>query len=186
MSESVSVYSAYDNNQMKLANISNVKEVENIIFSRISNQNNLRSRHYRDDFSINRQQPEYYSDDEYYEPSNDYRSKRRQYEDGGYYGEEEYYEPQDYYRKEPVRDYEYYPEELNFEEEKRHNYEYEPYMKVLWKTILKVLLTIGVMDFMIMTYYNESTDDYSYSDVITMGKMKLNFIIMIRTFRIQI
>lgn len=99
----VSVYSAYDNNQMKLANISNVKEVENIIFSRISNQNNLRSRHYRDDFSINRHQPEYYSDDEYYEPSNDYRSKRRQYEDGGYYGEEEYYEPQDYYRKEPVR-----------------------------------------------------------------------------------
>lgn len=71
----VSVYSAYDNNQMKLANISNVKEVENIIFSRISNQNNLRSRHYRDDFSINRQQPEYYSDDEYYELSNDYRSK---------------------------------------------------------------------------------------------------------------
>ena len=37
----VSVYSAYDNNQMKLANISNVKEVENIIFSRISNQQTL-------------------------------------------------------------------------------------------------------------------------------------------------
>ncbi len=160
----VSVYSAYDNNQMKLANISNVKEVENIIFSRISNQNNLRSRHYRDDFSINRHQPEYYSDDEYYEPSNDYRSKRRQYEDGGYYGEEEYYEPQDYYRKEPVRDYEYYPEELNFEEEKRHNYEYEPYMKDSLEDNIEGAVNNRGNGLHDNDYYNESTDDYSYSD----------------------
>ena len=160
----VSVYSAYDNNQMKLANISNVKEVENIIFSRISNQNNLRSRHYRDDFSINRHQPEYYSDDEYYEPFNDYRSKRRQYEDSGYYGEEEYYEPQDYYRKEPVRDYEYYPEELNFEEEKRHNYEYEPYMKDSLEDNIEGAVNNRGNGLHDNDYYNESTDDYSYSD----------------------
>ena len=127
----VSVYSAYDNNQMKLANISNVSEVENIIFSRISNQNNLRGRHSRNDFSVNRPQNEYYSDDGYYEPSNDYLSKRRQYLDEDYYDENEYYEPQEYYKKEPVRDYEYYPEELNFEEEKRHKENEAAYEKYL-------------------------------------------------------
>lgn len=135
----VSVYSAYDNNQMNLANISNVNEVENIIFSRISSQNNLRSRASNDDYYINRQQNEYYPDEEYYSNA---------------YLDDEYYEPHDYYKKEPVRDYEYYPEDLNFEEEKRHNYEYEYY----GQDSLERNNQDG------RSYYNESMDDYSYED----------------------
>lgn len=160
----VSVYSAYDNNQMKLANISNVSEVENIIFSRISNQNNLRGRHSRNDFSVNRPQNEYYSDDGYYEPSNDYLSKRRQYLDEDYYDENEYYEPQEYYKKEPVRDYEYYPEELNFEEEKRHNYEYEPYMEDSLEENIENAINNTDNRSQSRSYYNEGIGDYSYGD----------------------
>lgn len=162
----VSVYSAYDNNQMKLANISNVNEVENIIFSRISNQqNNLRNMHSRDDYYINRQQNEYYSDDEYYEPAReDYYSKRRPYLDDGYYDEEDYYEPQDYYKKEPVRDYEYYPEELDFKQDKRHNYEYEPFSDDSLERNIEN--AVNDMDNRSQngSYYNENIDDYSYSD----------------------
>ena len=137
----VSVYSAYDNNQMKLANVSNVNEVENIIFSRISSQNNLRDNY--------RQQNEYYSDEEYYKKP---------------YLDDEYYESQDYYKKKPARDYEYYPEELNFEEEQKHNYEYEYYGQDSLESNIEKIIDNQDNGFQNTSYYNESSDDYSYDD----------------------
>lgn len=116
---SVSVFSAYDNNQMVLENIFNPSEVEEIIFSRMVGQRNFQAppqampqygeRDYRS------------SDDEYY---------REEYLDrNNYYDEYETITPITHERNYPPRrEYEYYPEDFdNVQSRPRHTYEYEPY-----------------------------------------------------------
>ena len=101
----VSVFSAYDNNQLELKNISNPSEVEEIIFSRMVGQRNFQPQPQM--FAPN--QPGYGEAEEYYdeyEPITPITHERTQY---------------------PRRDYEYYPEDPGYDNAPRHTYEYEPY-----------------------------------------------------------
>jgi len=107
----VSTFSAYDNNQIKLENISNPAKVEEIIFSNMMGfrsfqepprgfVNNAPNRGYPDNFN-NRE--EYYDE---YEPITPIGHERN---------------------VPPRRDYEYYPEEFSFQQPNHNKYEYEPY-----------------------------------------------------------
>lgn len=112
----VSAFSAYDNNQIKLENISNPTKVEEIIFSNMMG--------YRSFQEPPRQRIGH---------SQNRRQLNRNYSRNDFYDEEEYYD--EYEPITPIGhdgiqfqrgDYEYYPEE--FSAEKRYpRYEYEPY-----------------------------------------------------------
>ena len=112
---SISVFSAYDSNQMVLKNISNPSKVEEIIFSNMTGPKNFQEPPQR--FP---QQPHYqerqYSSEEDYLGRNDY------------YDEFEPITPITHERNSYQRhNYEYYPEDLSHEDNNRHTYEYEPY-----------------------------------------------------------
>ena len=149
---SVSIFSAYDSNQMELKNISNPSEVEEIIFSRMVGPRNFQS--------PPQSMPQYhergYVDNNDYQPMND-----------SYY--DEYSNPDEYFdeyepitpitherNSRPRREYEYYPEDFqNINSRSRHTYEYEPYDSGLNKTTNN----INNKD-----HYNRIPDDYSYGD----------------------
>ncbi len=149
---SVSVFSAYDNNQMELNNISNPSEVEDIIFS---NMRRFRSFQPQQSRSINRQQNSYL-------------------DDGAYLGRNDMYdefEPitpvtreRDVY---PRRDYEYYPEDLSFENSNpsRHEYEYEPYDDKFGNDARKIVDEFESQNsYSNESYYNDVVNDYSYTN----------------------
>ena len=110
---SISLFSAYDNNLMELSNISNVSQVEEIIFSHMVN-----SRNYHE--GPRRFNPHGYDRIDSFE--NEYMERE------DYYDEFEPITPigreKDAY---PRRDYEYYPEDLGYNERRANNYEYEPF-----------------------------------------------------------
>ncbi|WP_405307165.1 PH domain-containing protein [Methanobrevibacter sp.] len=124
---SISVFSAYDNNQLELSNISNPSEVEEIIFSRMVGPRNFQA--------PPQQMPRYaersYMDEsEYYPRNDDYLSP------DDYLGRNEYYD--EYEPITPIthernshqrRQYDYYPEDFEniSSQHPRHTYEYEPY-----------------------------------------------------------
>ena len=140
---SVSVFSAYDNNEMELKNISNPSEVEEIIFSKIVGPRSFQP------------QPSYL----------DYRQPQgRDYlDDGEYLGRNEFYDefepitPITHERNvSPRREYEYYPEDYAVQES-RPKYDYEPY---------EDRFTSRFEDenaYSEDSYYNRVMDDYSYS-----------------------
>lgn len=143
---SVSVYSAYDNNQMELSNISDPSEVENIIFSRMVGPRSF--------------QPQYRV------PRQDYRQEIAQ----DYPEEEEYYDefepitPINRERELERRQYEYYPENLDFEDEIRpkHTYEYEPYGDGFQRNVNNIVDDLETpRDYPQDNYYNEVRDEYS-------------------------
>lgn len=104
---SVSVYSAYDNNQLELKNISNPSEVEEIIFSRMVGPRDFQA------------PPQRFPNQEYYD-----RPSRSE----DYYDEYEPITPISHERNiPPRREYEYYPEDFSVNEPSKHKYEYEPY-----------------------------------------------------------
>lgn len=153
----VSAFSAYDNNQLELKNISNPSEVEEIIFSRMNGSRNFQA--------PPQQMPQYYEGDyldnnEYY-PQNDSRFNEDFTDD--YLGSNDYYDEYEpitpitherNYR--PRREYEYYPEDVNtFKSRPRHTYEYEPYDSGLNKSPNNVRND---------NHYNRIPDEYSYSD----------------------
>lgn len=162
----VSAFSAYDNNQIKLENISNPSEVEEIIFSNMLGYRNVPEppRNY-----INRghDAPRYVES-----PNNEY------------YDEYEPITPIGHERNNfPRRDYEYYPEEFSFQES-RNKYEYEPYDDDLDYNVERVMNTSndniryegsnsfsndsiryeGSNSFSNDSYYNEVRDNYSQRD----------------------
>lgn len=108
----VSAYSAYDNNQISLENISNPSEAEDIIFSNMLGHKNFQ------------EPPRNFINNSY--------DDSRYVEDSGY---DEYYD--EYEPITPIghernsyqrREYEYYPEEeFSFQESGAKKYEYEPY-----------------------------------------------------------
>ncbi|MEE1337243.1 PH domain-containing protein [Methanobrevibacter sp.] len=135
---SVSVFSAYDNNQLELNNISNPSQVEEIIFSRMTGSRNFQA--------PPQQMPHYaergYRDESEYYPRNDDYSRREEYRNDDYLSPDDYLGRNEYYDEyEPItpithernptqrRQYDYYPE--NFDninnQNPRHTYEYEPY-----------------------------------------------------------
>ena len=148
----VSVFSAYDNNQLELKNISKPSEVEEIIFSRMVGPRNFQA----PPQSMPQFNERVYVDSHEYQPMND-----SYYED--YSNAEEYYD--EYEPITPIthernlrsrREYEYYPEDFNnVNSRPRHTYEYEPYDSGLNKTQNSINNN---------NHYNKIPDDYSYSN----------------------
>lgn len=154
----VSAFSAYDNNQIKLENISDPSQVEDIIFSNMMNY-----RHFQEPPQgfINRSNVGY--SDNF---NNDDYSTRKDYYD-------EYepitpigHEKQPYQR----REYEYYPDEFSFQESEHNRYEYEPYDDELEYNMNRVMNDSEYIryegapnTFSNDNYYNEVRDIYSNS-----------------------
>ena len=158
---SISVFSAYDNNQISIENVSNPSEVEEIIFSNMS-----RGRSYQDP------RPDYYRN-----PQEDYRRPNPQ----NYYNDsnQDYYPPpnqnhrtdDDYYDDVVItpihqeeqyqrRQYEYYPEDLESNNVQRPKYEYEPYDESLEQNINRAMTNEYEND----SYHNQRHEEYSYND----------------------
>lgn len=149
---SVSVFSAYDNNQMRLSNISNPSQVENIIF-----ENMVTPRGYP-------QPPRGMPD-----------GNRNLYEDNGYYDE---YEPITPINREidhyPRREYEYYPEDRIYTQQNPntpHKYEYEPYADDVGYNIDRAMDNLNSQGYEEplrqsheQDYYNERRNRHSYID----------------------
>ena len=150
----VSAFSAYDNNQIKLENISNPSKVEEIIFTNMLGYRNFQEppRNY-----INR----HYDTPAYVETQNE-----------GYYDEYEPITPIGHERNDySRREYEYYPEEFSFQESRSNKYEYEPYNDELDYNVERVMNASqdniryeGANAFSNDGHYNESRDNYSYAD----------------------
>ncbi len=147
---SVSIFSAYDNNEMELKNISNPSEAEEIIFSKIVNPRSFP------------QQPRYI--DQYQ------TSQGRDYlDDDEYLGRNEFYD-----EFEPItpithernvsqrREYEYYPEDYSAEEDYR-KYDYEPYDDRFNNNVNRIVDDLQ-SDYSNDGYYNKFSGDYSYSN----------------------
>lgn len=121
---SISVFSAYDNNQMEIINISNPSEVEEIIFSRMVGSRNFQAPPQQMSQYYERNHDDGYYSNEDYVSSDDYLGRN------DYYDEYEPITPITHEKNSrPRREYDYYPE--NFEninnQHPRHTYEYEPY-----------------------------------------------------------
>ena len=180
---SISVFSAYDNNQIAIENISNPSKVEEIIFSNISrgmgyypHQQNLNN-------GYRNPQPNYYPNspqelnNNYGNPQpNHYPDSQRDYYqdpqmDYDYQGNDDYddvvitpihQEP----RYQP-RQYEYYPENLDYNNVQRPKYEYEPYDENLEHNINRAMG--GGFESnnnpQNNSYYNEeASNDYYYNE----------------------
>ena len=179
---SVSVFSAYDNNQMALENVSNPSEVEEIIFTNMS-----KGRSYQDPrqgFYRNPQEDYYgqnpqdqYREDYYQAPNQNYYqdSKQDYYQSPNqnyyqnpnqdYYPEDDYYddvvitpikEEEQYQR----RQYEYYPEDLEYGDVQRPKYEYEPYDENLEHNINRAMANEYEDD----SHYNQRRDEHLYNN----------------------
>lgn len=153
----VSAFSAYDNNQIKLENISSPSKVEDIIFSRM-----VGYRNYQEPIMGFNRSPDarLYSDN---------RGNREEY-----YDEYEPITPIGHERNNNFqrRDYEYYPEEFSFQEDRRNRYEYEPYGDDLDYNLNRamnnsndnIIYEGSSNTFSDESYYNERMNDYSYGD----------------------
>ena len=136
---SVSLFSAYDNNQMELANIPDPSKVEDIIFSNMMGYKNFQQAP-QQRFADTRQ-PQYNRDD--------------------YLGRNEYYDdfepitPIGHERNynSPRRDYEYYPEDMNYAEKSYNTYEYEDEIQYQ-----------SPQTYSDESYYDEVRGEYSLSD----------------------
>ena len=138
---SISVYSAYDNNQMALENISNPSKAEEIIFSKMTESMNRFA--YRQPNYLNRNMPPRNYPEEYYDD------------------DDVSITPIDHERVYGRRQYEYYPEELNYDTVQRPRYEYEPYGESLENEISRAMNASNYSQG--DSYYNEVRRDYSYS-----------------------
>ncbi len=149
----VSVFSAYDNNLMRIENISNPNKVEEIIFTHMVGIRNFQ------------QPPENYID------RNVSRNHSENIPNDDYYDEFEPITPIGHERNpNPRREYEYYPEDFNYHEERANKYEYEPYEDELDYSVGRAMnnskdniVYEGAPDtFSNDAPYNEMADDYSY------------------------
>ncbi|WP_405293564.1 PH domain-containing protein [Methanobrevibacter sp.] len=161
---SVSVYSAYDNNQLELKNISNPSKVEEIIFSRMVGPRNFQA----PPQSMPQYQERGYN--AYSDRSNDFARHDDYYDASDEYVREDYLGRNDFYDEyEPITpithernarqrgEYEYYPEDFESitNQPPRHTYEYEPYDSGYSKPSNNPQRNIN---------YNPRRDDYSYDN----------------------
>ena len=141
----VSVFSAYDNNQLELKNISNPSEIEDIIFSYMQGSRSFQPHQHR---------------------SFSYRQEDNYLDDGDYFNRDEIYDefepitPINRERDMQRRDYEYYPEDRSFSQT-RHKYEYEPYEDKFENEVSRV---IEELEPKIDYYSNEVQEYYFYED----------------------
>lgn len=172
----VSAYSAYDNNQIKLENISDPSKVEDIIFSNMMGYRNFQEppRNYINRGPDNRGYSQNYNQNEFM----DDRGYSRNYnqnefmDDGDYYDEYEPITPinRERYSYQP-REYEYYPEEFSFQEPRSNKYEYEPYEEDFERTMDRAMenpndriFEESPNEFSNDSYYNEVRQNYSRRD----------------------
>ncbi|MBR3139481.1 MAG: PH domain-containing protein [Methanobrevibacter sp.] len=148
----VSVFSAYDNNEMELKNISSPSEVEEIIFSKIVNPRSFN--------------PQPGRIDQYQQPQG-----------GNYLDEDEYLGRNEFYDEfEPItpithernvsqrREYEYYPEDFPAEKE-YPKYDYEPYNDRFTNNANRFVDDLQQNNaYSDDVHYNGVRDDYSYSN----------------------
>ena len=148
----ISVFSAYDSNQMELSNVPNSSEIEEIIFSNMMGYRNF-PRENKQIFNSQNQvqqiRDDYYDDFEPITPV----------------GHERNYAPR--------RDYEYYPEDRVYDAKPRREYEYEHYGNKISPEENDI--TFESRDNSIRfegagnsytdeRYYNEVRSDYSYDE----------------------
>lgn len=154
----VSTFSAYDNNQIKLENISDPSKVEDIIFSSMMN---YRSFNEPPRAFINRQENNMGYSERFHE--NNFSAN------DDYYDEYEPITPISHERNvSPRREYEYYPENFDFDED-INRYEYEPYDDDLDYNMNRVMdnSNDAIMyegqrnGFPNESYYDEVRDNYS-------------------------
>lgn len=146
----VSVFSAYDNNEMELKNISRPTEVEEIIFSRIIGPRNFQ------------QEPKYVN--QFQQPLG-----RNYMNDDDYLGRNEFYDefepitPITHERNISRSEYESYPEnDVAFS---RNNYEYEPYNDAFVSNANDIVDELQPRNsYSEDSYYNRVRDEYSYSN----------------------
>ena len=150
---SISLFSAYDNNQMVLSALSRPSEIEDIIFSNMVNRsyNDPRDYLYKD-----------FSRERNFDTNDNYLERNEYYDD---------FEPitpigreKDNYQR---REYEYYPDNLNYEENYHKNYEYEPYDDKFYGVESRSFdsrYDEPSKPYANKNYYDEVRDDYSYND----------------------
>ncbi|WP_405304836.1 PH domain-containing protein [Methanobrevibacter sp.] len=142
---SINLFSAYDNNQLELSNISNPSKVEEIIFSHMVNSR-------------------VYSEPQNAFPRHNSSFERNFQSNDDYLGRNEYYD-----EFEPItpiwrendtsrREYEYYPEDLGYNDERYNRYEYEPYddNSIRFEGASGSYQNDG--------YFNQVADEYSYDN----------------------
>ena len=165
----VSAFSAYDNNQIKLENVSNPSEVEEIIFSNMLGYRNFQepprnfiNRPYDNQRRVVNHNEDYYDNQGPVVNHND-----------DYYDEYEPITPIGHERNNyPRREYEYYPEEFSFQESRTNKYEYEPYNDDLDYNVERVMNTSNdniryegsSNGFSNEGYYNEVRSNYSHAE----------------------
>ena len=144
---SVYLFSAYDNNQVKLKNISNPSKVENIIFENMVSPRNFEP---YNKGHVDRNREFYQLDDEYYD----------EYEPITPIGHDRDYN----YQK---REYEYYPEDFGYERDPvgYNQYEYEPYEDDVDYNIDKAMNNFSKPSYSSKEYYEEVRDKYAKKDI---------------------
>lgn len=139
---SVSVFSAYDNNQLELKNIFNPSEVEEIIFSKMVGPRNFQA------------PPQRFPQQEYQDrviPANEEYLGRNDY-----YDEYEPITPITHQREYPPRrEYDYFPEDFGVHDSPKHKYDYEPYDSSYSKPS---------NNYSQDNYYNQMGEEYSYNN----------------------
>ena len=173
---SVSVFSAYDNNQIAIENVSNPSKVEEIIFSNMSRgmgyypppQQNLNN-------GYRNPQQNYYPDSQqnfnnnYENPQQNYYQEppsRDNFSQGGDDYDDVVITPIHHEQHYQPRQYEYYPEDLDYNDVQRPKYEYEPYDEHLEHNINRAMDEgfESYNDSQNDSYYNEEINNDSYSN----------------------
>ena len=189
---SVSVFSAYDNNQISIENVSNPSEVEEIIFNNMSrNSGYYQAPPPNSNSGYRNPQQGYYQDPQqgYYQDSQQgyYQdSQQGYYQDPqqGYYqdsqrnynysqGNEDYDDvvitPIQHERYQP-RQYDYYPEDLDYNNVQKPKYEYETYDENLEHNINRAMsggfesYNDSQNDSYNNDYYNKEINNDSYNN----------------------
>ena len=183
---SISAYSAYDNNQVALENISNPSKVEEIIFSNMNRNRgyyqpphqNLNGNYQQDYYQSQNQNGNYQQD--YYQSQNQNGNYQKDY----YQSPQQNYYPEDDYDDDDVvvitpirqeeqyqrRQYDYYPEDLNYNNAQQPKYEYEPYNENLENDINRAMNNEyesygdSPEPYNNASNYNEARSDYSDSN----------------------
>ena len=181
---SISVYSAYDNNQIAIEYVSNPSNVEEIIFNNMSrsrgyyqappqNLNNGYGDSQQNYYSGPQQnfnngygdsQQNYYQDnqrDNYYQDN-----QRDNYYQDNYDHDDVVITPIQQEQRYQPRQYEYYPEDLDYNNVQRPKYEYEPYDGNLQHNINRAMQggSKSYNNSQNDSYYNEEINNDSYSN----------------------
>ena len=173
---SVSVFSAYDNNQISIENVSNPSEVEEIIFNNMSrNSGYYQAPPPNSNSGYRNPQQGYYQDPQqgyYQDPQQGYyQDSQRNYNYSQ--GNEDYDDvvitPIQHERYQP-RQYEYYPEDLDYNNVQKPKYEYETYDENLEHNINRAMsggfesYNDSQNDSYNNDYYNKEINNDSYNN----------------------